>query len=154
MADDGGPQRATWPWLRTVLLLVDVLLTYAFASVFAWAWTDEAVSGQPFGVPGAPDETVTGIQGAAAGLVPTVVGLVLCAAIVRRSELKPGWPMALVVGVGLTASILGAASRFAEGLPPSWAVVPGVLAVVAAGGFVVDLRELGRRRKRGLAPVG
>jgi hypothetical protein len=154
MTDDGGRWSAPPLWARAVLLLIDVLVTFFFAFVFAWAWTDEAVSNQPFGVPGAPDETVTGIQGAAGGLAPTVVGLVLCAVMFWRDELKTGWPMTLVAAVGVAGGLLGAASAFPEGMPPSWAVVPGVLAVVAVGGFVVDVRELGLRRKRGLAPVG
>jgi hypothetical protein len=125
-------------------VLLDALLTAAFAYGFALLWTDELVDGSPYAI---ADPVGTGVQGVAAGLWPTVVGLGLCAVLVVGTGVAWWWPALLVAAAGASGAVLGAAARFPEGMPHAPAAVLGVLALVGAVGLVSDAGSSRRRRR-------
>jgi hypothetical protein len=119
--------------VRMALVLVVAAATGVFAWAFAWLWTDEAVSGSPYA---SADPVGAALEGASAGVWPTVLGLVLCAIALARTRVTWWWPAFLVTGVGAACAVLGTSSRFPEGMDAAWAGAFAVLAVVGVLGLL------------------
>jgi len=140
----GDDTRPGWRRTRLGLTLANALLTGLFAFVFTWVWTDEQVDGSPYAI---ADPAGTAVEGAAAALVPTVVGLGLGLLLLVGIR-APWWrPMLLVVAAGGVGATLGVQARFPEGLlaPAAAIVLPLVLAAAVA--LVATARSLWRQER-------
>ena len=126
--------------MRAGLVLLNGAATYFFALVFAWFWTDELVDGSPYAT---ADPRGTAVGGALAGVVPVVIGTVICVLLVWRTPGQRVWPLVMTGVAGVAGAVVGTASRFHEGMPTALGTVLQGVALATAAIAVVVLRRSG-----------
>ncbi len=127
--------------MRAAVVLLNGAATYFFALVFAWFWTDELVDGSPYAI---EDPRGTAVDGALAGVVPLVVGIGICALLVRPVAGRRVWPLVMTGVAGVAGAVVGTASRFHEGMPTALGTVLQGVALATAVAAVVVLGRPGR----------